>query len=247
MAGSGSGMMLQPIQGGQNGYATRFWDCCKPHCGWRNNVPGNTNPMNSCNQSDDSLGGNYDAASGCNGGNAFTCHSLAPWSLGTHLSYGYAATSNGDVCGRCYQLQFTGSSHNAGNDPGSATLNGKQMVVQAINVGFDVSGGQFDLLVPGGGVGAFNACSSQWGVSTSELGAQYGGFLAACKSGGNHESWKTCVLNRCSSVFGQRGLTELEAGCRWFVEWFQVADNPDLVYREVDCPQELTAKTGMRR
>ncbi|MEI8634903.1 hypothetical protein P4S72_28405 [Vibrio sp. PP-XX7] len=42
-------------------------------------------------------------------------------------------------------------------------MQGKTMIVQALNIGYDVSGGQFDLLVPGGGVGAFNACSAQWG------------------------------------------------------------------------------------
>ena len=106
---------------------------------------------------------------------------MAPFAVRDTLAYGFAATSSGDVCGRCYQLQFTGSSHNSPGDPGSAALAGKTMIVQATNIGYDVGGGQFDILVPGGGVGAFNACSAQWGVSNSELGAQYGGLLAACK------------------------------------------------------------------
>jgi hypothetical protein len=165
------------------------------------------------------------------------------------LSYGYAATSSGDVCGRCYQLQFTGSSHNGGNDPGSQALNGKSMIVQAINVGSDVSGGQFDILTPGGGVGTFNACSTQWGVSASELGAQYGGFLSACQStsGGSYAAAKSCVAGRCASVFGSRGLTDLQGGCSWFVDWFQAANNPSLVYKEVQCPPEITSKSGMTR
>lgn len=173
---------------------------------------------------------------------------MAPWSVNSTLAYGYAATSSGDVCWRCYQLQSAGRSRNAGNDPGSAALSGKTIIVQAIIIGNDVSGGQFDLLIPGGGVGQFNACSSQWGVSASELGAQYGGFLATCKQqNSNHEAVKTCVLNRCTSVFGSRGLTHLQAGCRWFVEWFQVADNPELIYREVQCPAEIMSRSGMNR
>ena len=238
------------IQDGCNGYATRFWDCCKPHCAWQENVPSGVNPMTTCDQSDSPLSGAADAPSSCDGGNAYTCHGLAPWAVSDQLAYGYAATSSGDVCGRCFQIQFTGSSHNAGNDPGSQALAGKTMIVQAINVGFDVSGGQFDLLIPGGGVGAFNACSNQWGVSTSELGAQYGGFLTSCKSStGSSDlaALKSCVSSSCESVFGSRGLSELQAGCQWFADWFQAADNPSLVYKEVTCPSAITSKSGMDR
>jgi hypothetical protein len=53
-------------------------------------------------------------------------------------------------------------------------------------------------------------------------------------------------MQRCTSVFGSRGLSKLEAGCRWFVEWFEVADNPTIVYKEVACPQELKGR-GMNR
>jgi hypothetical protein len=85
-------------------------------------------------------------------------------------------------------------------------------------------------------------------VNSSELGAQYGGFLATCKQEGARDlaAIKSCVMQRCSSVFGSRGLSELEAGCRWFVDWYQAADNPALVYKEVACPAELKGK-GMNR
>ncbi|MDH5670995.1 MAG: hypothetical protein OEZ06_02540 [Myxococcales bacterium] len=46
---------------------------------------------------------------------------------------------------------------------------------------------------------------------------------------------------RCDSVFGARGLTELQAGCYWFVDWFQAADNPSLVYHEVQFLPEFSA------
>ncbi len=207
--------------------------------------------MISCGPSDESLMDVYDTPSSCNGGSAYTCHNLAPWAVSGTLSYGYAATSSGDICGRCYQLQFTGSSHNAGADPGSSALLGKTMVVQAINVGYDVAGHQFDVLIPGGGVGAFNACSSQWDVPTNELGEQYGGLLSTCKNtlGGQatHSQLKSCVVDKCSSVFGSRGLGELEAGCQWFVDWYEVADNPNIVYQEIPCPASITGKSGMDR
>ncbi len=233
-----------------SGYATRFFDCCKPHCGWRDNVQGGS-PMKTCNASD-SLLNNPDEQSSCNGGNAHVCHDMAPWAVSSNLAYGFVATNpseaNGDICGRCYQLDFTGTGH-YGSNPGAAALAGKTMIVQAINIGGDVGSGQFDLMIPGGGVGQFNACSSQWGVSTSELGAQYGGFLTTCQEqlgyNAGLEDYKECVAQRCQSVFGTRGLSELQEGCEWFVDWFEAADNPNLNYKEVTCPSALTNLSGL--
>jgi hypothetical protein len=207
-------------------------------------------PMKSCGANNQTLL-DPDAGSSCDGGNAHVCYGLVPFAVSNTLSYGYAATSSGDVCGRCYQLEFTGQSYNAPGDPGSAALAGKTMIIQAINVGYDVGGGQFDIMVPGGGVGAFNGCSNQWGVSNSELGAQYGGFLSACKSelgyNASREQYKSCLTSRCNNVFGTRGLTELQAGCLWYADWFEAADNPSLRYREVACPAQLMNASGMNR
>ncbi|HTF96334.1 MAG TPA: cellulose binding domain-containing protein [Cellvibrio sp.] len=235
-----------------NGYATRYWDCCKAHCSWTANVPSVVNPLPACGANNSRLG-DVNAASACGngGGSGHMCWGMAPFSVNDKLAYGYAATASGDVCGRCYQLEFTGQSHNSPGDPGSAALAGKVMIVQATNIGYDVGGGQFDILVPGGGVGAFNACSTQWGVSNSELGAQYGGFLAACKQelgyNASLSQYKTCLTNRCNSVFGSRGLTELQQACTWYANWFEAADNPALKYKEVACPAELTSRSGMNR
>ena len=246
---SSSASSIAPIVSGCDGYATRYWDCCKPHCGWSANVPTGIAALKSCS-TNNTLQSDLNLPSSCDGGNAHMCWGLAPFAVNDNLAYGYAATSNGDICGRCFQIQFTGAGH-YGNDPGSAALAGKTMIVQATNIGGDVSGGQFDILIPGGGVGAFNACSSQWGVSTSELGAQYGGFLAACKDqlGYNASStqYKSCVANKCDSVFKTRGLTDLYKGCMWFVDWFQAADNPNLKYKEVACPTDLTSRSGINR
>jgi hypothetical protein len=232
---------IPPLANGCDGYATRYWDCCKPHCGWSSNSP--SGALASCDASDNSLGGS-DAANSCEGGPAYLCHSNAPWAVSDTLAYGFtavAAFSGSDICGKCYQLDFTGSSQ-AGSDPGSAALLGKSMVVQAINIGGDVGSGQFDIAIPGGGVGAYNACSMQWSVPASQLGATYGGFLADCKQQGDASdlaALKNCVKQKCSSVFDAKGLTELAAGCRWFVDWFQAADNPKLKYAEVACPNDL--------
>jgi hypothetical protein len=230
-----------PIQGGQSGFATRYWDCCKPSCGWS----GNANPtVKSCDQGDNNLGAN-DQQNSCeaNGqSGAFTCHSMAPWAHSNVVSYGFAAV-NGVGCGTCFQIEFPGTSQRGGNDPGSAALSGKTMVVMATNVG-GIEQNQFDLLVPGGGVGDFNGCSGQWGVDNGELGAQYGGFLSVCREQNgfeNHDGVKSCVRDKCDSVFGSRGLTELYDGCMWFVDWYQAADNPDIRFQQINCPQELTS------
>jgi hypothetical protein len=233
-----------------NGYATRYWDCCKSHCSWNGNVPSIVTPLPSCAANNTRIN-DASVGSSCDGGSGHMCYSMAPFAVSDKLSYGFAATANGDVCGRCYQLEFTGSSYNSPGDPGSSALAGKVMIVQATNIGYDVNGGQFDILVPGGGVGLFNACSAQWGVSNSELGAQYGGFLAACKQelgyNASLSQYKSCLRNRCDSVFGSRGLTELQQACVWYADWFEAADNPSLKYKEVACPAEIIARSGVNR
>ena len=174
------------------------------------------------------------------------CHALEPWAVSDTLSYGYAAVNKGsDFCGKCYQLQFTGGSHNGGTvDAGSKALLGKTMIVQAINNG-GVDGNQFDLLVPGGGVGALDACSKQWG--TTDLGERYGGFFLACQNSNNfdYEKSKACAKAKCDSVFANK--PELRTGCEWFTGWFGAPDNPAVTYQEVTCPDAITKNSGLKR
>lgn len=235
-----------------HGYATRYWDCCKMHCGWSANVPGGVSPLQTCNANDQSHGGNYGVQNSCEGpqqNNGYTCFSMAPWAVADNLSYGFAAVPlQGDICGRCYVLVFDGGA-NSGTDPGAQALAGKAMIVQATNLGFDVQGGQFDVLIPGGGVGAFNACSYQWG--SNSLGAQYGGFLQECKQQlgfqGTLQQNKDCVRNKCDQIFADPQLAELREGCDWFINWFQAADNPTAEYYETACPQAIIDVSGVDR
>lgn len=235
------------------GYATRYWDCCKAHCGWQGNVNPATEPLQSCDKNDQSHGAVYDVPSACQtpaNESAFTCYSGVPTAVSGTLAYGFAAVpASGDICGRCYQLEFDGTGHYNAQDPGSVALAGKTMIVQATNIGFDVGGGQFDILTPGGGVGAFDACSFQWNVAKAELGATYGGFMTYCQQnvGGDHQQLKQCVLSRCAAVFDEPGLAELAAGCEWYVQWYEAADNPNLRYQEVACPAALVALSGIDR
>jgi len=223
------GSQPAPITNGTDGWASRYWDCCKPSCGWKENANGN--PMQSCSQDNSRLSA-YDTQSACGGGSAFMCWDFAPWSASDTLSYGFAAY-NGVACGTCFQLQFTGTSQ-GGDGKSTPPLSGKTMIVQVINVG-GIAANQFDLLIPGGGVGDFNACSNQWG--SSDLGATYGGFLTGCSGD------KTCVQNKCSTILSSKPL--LKAGCDWFTGWFNAADNPALKYQKVTCPSQITSKSGM--
>jgi hypothetical protein len=143
------------------------------------------------------------------------------------LSYGFIAKSNPN-CGGCYRIQFTGEGYHNANDPGSKLLKGKQMIVKVSNTGGDVASNQFDLMIPGGGVGQFNACSKQWG--TSDLGAQYGGFLTNCT--GDHAAKKECVRQQCNKI----PAGPARNGCLWFVDWFQAADNPKFTSQSTNCP-----------
>lgn len=176
---------------------------------------------------------NVDERNACeSGGTAFMCWNGVPWQVGPNLSYGFAAASGGNYrCGRCYQLQFSGGGQQGQNN---SVLNGKMMIVQVINNG-GVQANQFDLLIPGGGVGDFDACTNQWG--SSDLGARYGGFLAGCNGD------KNCVRQKCQTIFSSK--PDLMAGCDWFLGWFGGADNPTMTAKQIACPSMITQKTGL--
>ena len=211
-----SGEGLPNVVGG-DGFATRYWDCCQPHC---SQFDGHR-----CSQDGTSQTG--DSNSACNGGGSFACYDEAPRAVSECLSYGHMAKTNPN-CGGCYRIQFTGEGEHNVNDPGSRLIKGKQMIVKVTNTGGDVAGNQFDLMIPGGGVGQFNACSRQWG--TSDLGAQYGGFLSECTGDINQK--KECVRQECMKI----PAGSARDGCIWFVDWFQVADNPKFTSEQTNCP-----------
>jgi hypothetical protein len=227
---NGGSISVQPITNGSDGWASRYWDCCKPSCSWPENAGGKT-PVAICSQ-DNAKMSDAKAQSACNGGSAYVCWDMAPWAVSDNVAYGFAAF-NGVPCGTCYQIQFTGGTHN-GKAESCKALSGKTMFVQVTNIG-GIGQGQFDIMVPGGGVGDFDACTKQWG--SSDLGARYGGFLSACNGD------KSCVQTKCNTVFASKPT--LKAACNWFVDWYGAADNPTLKYQKVNCPAELTAKSGM--
>lgn len=228
------------VNGGQNGWASRYWDCCKQSCAWQGK--GGNSPTSSCDPSGNNRVADNTASACDNGGSATTCNSYTPWAYSSQVSFGFVAThaGSGVTCGTCYHLEFTGSSHNGGADPGSAALAGKTMIVMSTNIGGDVSGdGQMDLLLPGGGTGALYGCNVAWGVQKGDpkLGATYGGLRSGCQ--GDLNGIKQCVKNKCDDLFGN--LPEMHEGCLWYVDWFEAADNPSFRYEPIDCPSEISS------
>lgn len=234
MAGAPSGgapntgpQPLPTITGAATGFATRYWDCCKPACGGNKLSCGN-------NGTSTDGGGN---SSACAGGNSFMCYGFAPFQDATnkYISYAYAASHR--ACGSCWEIQFTGKAgcSEGASCPGTASnLLYNTLYVQVINTG-SIADDQFDLLIPGGGVGEFNACSNEWG--TSDLGATYGGFLTGCKGS------VSCTQTKCNAVFANK--PDLLAGCNWFLNWYGAGDNPQIKFKSVSCPSQLSGKSGL--
>ncbi|THV48093.1 hypothetical protein BGAL_0268g00040 [Botrytis galanthina] len=211
-------------QASGSGTTTRYWDCCKPSCAWSGKaaLASGSGPVGTCDVKDSPLSDpTAVAVSGCNGGNSYMCSDQSPWAVSDDLAYGYAAVniaggSEASWCCACYELTFT-----------STALAGKKMIVQATNTGGDLGSNQFDLAIPGGGVGIFNGCTTEFGAPSSGWGAQYGGVAA---------------VSSCSTF-----PAALQPGCNFRFNWFESADNPTVDFKQVECPAALTKSTGCKR
>ena len=178
----------------------------------------------------------------------FTCTDMAPIAVNDSLSYAYVAGPGSQTtCGKCFHLQYDGSFKDAsGNNAPKEThkaLKGKHIIVMTSNIGHDVEVGQFDLMVPGGGVGAFDALSTQVNGANITWGAGFGGFLTECQSKHGYDNklevYQECVRDMCDAAFGNAGFPNLLRGCHWFADWYMAADNPTYHWEEVECPQYL--------
>ena len=234
----------------KKGFATRYWDCCKPHCSW----PMNAKEMASmCDIEGKKVLDKTEylwEQNACVGGEATTCLSQIPWAINDELSYGFAATPGGnDACGKCFELTFDGLG-NWENSPNNAKIKGKKMVIMATNIGYDVAEGQFDLMIPGGGVGLFYGCDAVFKITDkATMGKTYGGLLSVCEEDivptdlpdeELYQQRKDCLKDQCEKAF--KGIPEALEGCMWHVNWFEAAGNPTYDWVEVDCPKELVDK-----
>lgn len=242
VSGNASCPKISYINGGASGsgWATRYWDCCKPSCSW----PQNTGyKARQCDRSGKNQNNNYDEGSICNGGGASTCLSQIPFTIDgcSDMAFAFAAVpaSNGGQCGHCYELTFTGEGHYSSTNANTKAIKGKKLIVMASNIGGDVQQGQFDVMIPGGGVGAFNGCNGMgWGAQ----GEQYGGLLSDCEKETNYAAGRmaSCLKKKCESVFANDA--QAKEGCLFLADWMHAAGNPEHTYKEVECPQVLKDK-----
>ncbi|MCL2688941.1 MAG: hypothetical protein FWE57_03710 [Chitinispirillia bacterium] len=235
----------------QTGWLSRYWDGCKPSCAWTDNA-GAAGATRHCDMQDRPLATGNGQQSSCRGGTSFTCWDMIPWvsSNDPLLAYGFVATTPPNTCGTCWELTFVGRGQH-GTHPTHQALTGRRMIVMATNIGGDVGVNQFDLLVPGGGVGLFDSFSWQLGLNSGynpgnqghpSLGHQYGGFLRNCGDGALAPT-QACVRERCNTVFAGTGRREwLRAGCNFYVDWLMAANNPEFTRRTVACPAELLGR-----
>ena len=210
-------------QGGSKvaGITTRYWDCCKSSCSWNGKVPGGNSYVKTCRRDGYAQLNDANIASGCGGGEAFICNNQKPWVVNDQLAYGFAAATIPGLdergrCCACYKLDFT-----------SGPVQGKSMIVQVTNSGSDVHPNQFDLQIPGGGVGLFNGCSAQWNAGPDGWGQRYGGVYSR---------------GECYAL-----PETIRDGCLFRFDWFKGADNPNMVYLRVKCPQEIINVSGCKR
>ena len=163
------------------GYATRYWDCCKPSCSWSNNA-GWGKEARECDVRQNVLS-DKNSKSLCDWGVSTTCLSQVPFTISGCDNLGFAFASvpggSGAICGRCFALEFTGEGKYETRKNHKA-LAGKKLIVMASNIGYDVVGGQFDILIPGGGEGYFTGKCSQ--VLGNFQTTQYGGLLSDCEN-----------------------------------------------------------------
>jgi Glycosyl hydrolase family 45. len=242
---SGECPAIKYVSGGLSGsgFASRYWDCCKPSCSWTSNA-GAGNEARQCTTSM-SLISDYNAASKCDGGPSTTCLSQIPFTIDgcDNLGFAFGAVPGAgpNVCGRCFLLEFTGTGKYE-TKKNHRLLANKKLIVMASNIGYDVAGGQFDVMIPGGGVGIFNGCSDILGTN---LGAQYGGLLSDCENQVGYSlndddmytQRKECLINKCNTLFSGKALAK--QGCLFLANFLEAAGNPLHTYREIECPQVL--------
>lgn len=237
-----AGEPLVYINGGKSGsgWATRYWDCCKPHCAWpdKGGLKATACDARGNKISDDG------ATSMCDGGNSGTCVSQIPMIVNDNLAYAFAAVpgSAGGQCGSCFALEFTGTGKYE-TKANHQALKGKTLVVMASNIGYDVAEGQFDIMIPGGGYGIFNGCANKMGWGSQ--GAQYGGLLSECESEVGYDGdlltlRKNCLVKKCNASFSTDAVAK--EGCLFLANWMQAAGNPNHTFKQVECPAALKNK-----
>ncbi len=59
----------------------------------------------------------------------------------------------------------------------------------------------------------------------------------------DYDAGRACARKECDRLFS--GKSELLAACKWYIEWFGMADNPTMKFAQVACPSQLSSISGM--
>ena len=207
---------------------------------------------------DSSSGADYNTTSSCRGGGdsniGWSCPHLML--LSPDMQYAAQADNNSWAvyavagigathdCGSCYQLEIT--------DGGSIPSPSKY-IVQAVNTGGDVSSGQFDILMGGGGFGIYDACSSDCKKGRVCSGGQcnapqFTGNFSVWTPDGNCYSGGVHLLEQCKNLTITNSLadTTLLYGCTTAIER-RYHTNFGVKFARVQCPEYLYKVTGIRQ
>ena len=163
--------------------------------------------------------------------------------------YGVVGIGQTSDCGKCFQLQITGS--DSGTMP-SVT----KYIVQAVNTGSDVSNGQFDILLGAGGLGLFDGCSSNCRSNNICGGGpcnapMFSGDFSAWTPDGNCYGGGVRDASGCDALVttpqSSRNFAEktLVYGCRAAIEQ-HYHQNFRVSFQPVKCPSSLVKVTGIR-
>ena len=160
-----------------------------------------------------------------------------------NLAYAFVQAPQGYTCGKCLEFIFTGEGKFL-THLSHEKIAGKRLIVMAIRLGGPLADDQFNLLIPGGGVGHFNGCSKVLGT---KIGKRYGGLLTECMNDNmfgevldketRYIKTKSCLINKCKEFF--TGNKQALEGCLFLANWMEAASDPEVVFEEVDCPKEL--------
>lgn len=211
-----------------------------PSCSWPENAGGKV--AKTCGTDGKSTTSNG-AGSVCSGGSGGTCFGQVPFTVDGCTEYGFAfaavPAANGGQCGKCFQLTFTGKGKYE-TKANHKALAGKKLIIMVSNIGGDVNQGQFDIMIPGGGNGAFNGCQR---MNVATPGATYGGILSECEesvgySGDLLSKRKECLTSKCKQHYSG----ELQQGCLFLADFMEAAGNPEHNYEEVECPSVLSSR-----
>ncbi|KAK6540504.1 hypothetical protein TWF694_009294 [Orbilia ellipsospora] len=201
------------------GATSFYWDCCKASCSWTAHGSFVGNPVQVCNINGTKIS-DYTLGTGCNDGDSFSCLDQIPWAVNDTFSYGFVgAEIDGflESTWCCGCYEFVFT-----NGP----VQGKRMVVQASNTNYDAHGySQFNLGIPGGYDYA-SGCATEFGASPI-FGKQNNGVL---------------TRDQCDYL-----PDSLKPGCQWRFDWFLNANKPNVTWKRVPCPTELTDITGCIR